>query len=286
MAQLSRNSPIGIFDSGIGGLTVAGELAKTLPAEKFIYIGDNANFPYGTRDAYDIQRSVVQIGTWLQNRGCKLIIIACNTATAAGLEVAQNSLNIPVVGVIKPGAVTAASTSKNRNIGILATRATINSHAYKQAIKAIDPGFSVVEVAAQMFVDIAENQLPACAQYNDGADGKYPAEVQDPLEEIAAEYCKPIIKHNCDTVILGCTHFPFLKPAIEAVLPQVNLVSPSAECILGAKKILEGQNLLNDGVPEFASNKFYTTGNSTDKFIEFGKKVFSVNSLQVNHLEL
>ena len=150
------NAPIGIFDSGYGGLTVARAIAERLPHENIVYVGDSARCPYGPRDLHEVDGFVQQIGGWLVNQGVKLLVIACNTATAAGLAHAQQTFSVPVVGVVEPGARAAVRATLNRRVGVIATKGTIESGAYSTAIRNLDAGITVFSTPAPRFVEIAE----------------------------------------------------------------------------------------------------------------------------------
>ena len=157
--QTFDNAPIGVFDSGFGGLTVAREIAKALPEESIIYVGDSARCPYGPRSLSEVDGFVQQIGSWLVQRGVKLIVIACNTATAAGLAHAQQTFPVPVIGVVEPGARAAAHATRNKRVGVIATKATVESDAYTKAIRHLDAGITVFSTATPRFVEIAEQGI-------------------------------------------------------------------------------------------------------------------------------
>lgn len=216
------------------------------------------------------------------------MIIACNTATAAGLKQAQKKLSIPVVGVIDPGARTAINFSETNNIGILATNACVKSKAYSDAIHRLNKDANVVEVAAQKLVDIAENELPACVLYNeDDYETLFPESTKQELDLYTKLYCKKLIDARCDTVVLGCTHFPFVKPAIQKTLGKnVNLVSPSAECVNDAITILKKSDLLNDKIVAFNENKFYSTDSLKEQYLQFINKVFPNSKINVSKLDI
>ena len=157
--QTFDNAPIGVFDSGFGGLTVAREIAKALPEESIIYVGDSARCPYGPRSLSEVDGFVQQIGSWLVQRGVKLIVIACNTATAAGLSHAQQTFSVPVIGVVEPGARAAAHATRNKRVGVIATKATVESDVYTKAIRHLDAGITVFSTATPRFVEIAEQGI-------------------------------------------------------------------------------------------------------------------------------
>ena len=153
------DAPIGVFDSGFGGLTVARELAKALPRESIVYLGDSARCPYGPRTLQEVDGFVQQIGGWLVDRGVKMVVIACNTATAAGLAHAQRTFPVPVIGVVEPGARAAAHATRNNRVGVVATKATVESNVYTRAIRHLDAGITVFSTATPRFVEIAEQGI-------------------------------------------------------------------------------------------------------------------------------
>ena len=206
------NAPIGVFDSGFGGLTVAREIAKVLPDESIVYVGDSARCPYGPRSLSEVDGFVQQIASWLVGRGVKLIVIACNTATAAGLAHAQQTLPIPVIGVVEPGARAAAHATRNKRVGVIATKATVESDAYTKAIRHIDAGITVFSTATPRFVEIAEQGIRMAEgpieNYTSLASKVY---IRPAFQEIAKDYLEPLRRCEIDTLVLGCTHFPLLK---------------------------------------------------------------------------
>ena len=224
------NRPIGVFDSGYGGLTVARALQKRLPEESILYFGDSARCPYGPRDQAEVDGFVQQICTWLVGRDVKMIVIACNTATAAGLAHAQENFSVPVVGVVEPGARAAAHTTLNRRVGVIATKGTVDSNAYSDAIRHIDAGITVFSTATPRFVEIAEMGL----KLSDGPIEDYMADttkvyIRPEFEDIARQYLEPLRRCDIDTLVLGCTHYPLLKALIGGVVGRkVTLVNSAA----------------------------------------------------------
>jgi glutamate racemase len=260
-----NNSPIGIFDSGFGGLTVARAIRERLPHESLIYFGDTKRCPYGPRSLEEVCTFTKQICTWLSKQNVKLIVIACNTATAAGLAMAQREFNIPIIGVIEPGARAAVRTTRNRKVGVLATQGTVNSGAYTQAIHALDAGAEVVSSAAAKFVDIVEDGL----RKEDASEY-----MQSAFSEVAESYLAPIKKAQVDTVVLGCTHFPILSGAIRKSLgSNVTLVSSAAETAKDVAETLAYRNHLcaQDHKPRY---KFATTEEDLEEFKNLGQLIF------------
>lgn len=236
------NRPIGIMDSGIGGLTAVKELCRQLPNESFIYVGDNARLPYGPREVDEVARFVLEIGHFLEKKGAKLLLIACNTATVAGLYRAQKELSIPVIGMIQPGSQAAVKASKHHHYAVFATEGTVNSHAYKKAITEMDQQAKVTEIACPSFVTLVEQH-----HWNDS------------LAQLAVrEAVTKIDDDFVDTLILGCTHFPILKECIEQEV-TMNLVDPGKESISDVAEFLNTHQIQADKTPGKAM--FYTTGN-------------------------
>lgn len=282
-----NTAPIGVFDSGFGGLTVAREIAKKLPHESIIYLGDSARCPYGPRDLDEVDGFVQQIGEWLVARGVKLMVIACNTATAAGLVHAQQTFPVPVIGVVEPGARAAAHATKNRRVGVIATKATVESEAYTKAIRHIDAGITVFSTATPRFVEIAEQGIRMAEgpieNYTSLASKVY---IRPAFQEIAREYLEPLRRCDIDTLVLGCTHFPLLKALIGGVVGrEVTLISSAQEAARDVAEILErrGACAPDNHVPHYA---FYTTGADVEEFRNFGSRVFRASIDEVAHVQL
>lgn len=210
-----NNAPIGIFDSGLGGLTILKALRRTLPHEKLIYFGDTANVPYGSKSKQTVTQFSLDIARFLEQKGVKLIIVACNTASALALNTLKKQISVPVLGVIEPGAAKAAATTRNGRIAVLGTEATVKSGAYRQQILQKYPQAHVLQVPCPLFVPLVEEGW-----------------AKKPLSELAArEYLKPVLKNGADTVILGCTHYPVLKPVIARVLGKEARLVDSADTL-------------------------------------------------------
>lgn len=280
-------APIGVFDSGFGGLTVAREIAKALPQESLIYVGDSARCPYGPRDLGEVDGFVQQIGAWLVAQGVKMIVIACNTATAAGLAHAQRTFPVPVIGVVEPGARAAVHATRNRRVGVIATKGTIDSGAYAKAIRHIDAGITVFSTATPRFVEIAERGIRMAEgpveDYTSLASKVY---IRPAFQEIAKEYLEPLRRCEIDTLVLGCTHYPLLKALIGAVVGRdVTLISSAKEAARDVREILDRKRAL---APEgtVPLRRFYTTGNDIDEFRSFGGRVFRQPLESVEHLDL
>jgi glutamate racemase len=221
MATRPLNSSIGIFDSGVGGLTVFREIARALPHHSLIYLGDSARVPYGTKSAETVTRYSLQAAAHLLDRGIGMLVVACNTATAAALPALQSSLKIPVIGVVEPGARAAVERTRGR-IGVIATEGTVRSKAYTNAIRKLDPKIEVIESAAPLFVSLAE----------EGWANTHVA------REVAEIYLSPLLDAGIDTLVLGCTHYPILRGTIEQVTGEkiaiVDSAETTAECVRAA----------------------------------------------------
>lgn len=209
-----NEAPIGIFDSGVGGLTVVRAIMTRLPGESIIYFGDNARGPYGPRSIQEVREFALEISSFLENMGVKLIVIACNSATSAGLLDVQRRCRVPVLGVVEPGARGAVQATLNRRIGVIGTVVTIRSRAYLRAIRALDAGATVISRACPTLVDFVER-----------------GEVEGPrVEAEVARYLLPLKRKGIDTLVLGCTHYPLLKEVIGRVMgPGVRLISSDEE---------------------------------------------------------
>lgn len=255
--NISKNSSIGVIDSGIGGLTVLAELKKVLSKEKFIYVGDFAHFPYGEKTVDEICEYSLEVCDWLIEQGVKMIVIGCNTITAAALDYIRENVDVPVVGVIDAGVRSALEHSKNKTIGVLATRATIDLGIFQHKFLEKHANLHIVGVGAQKFVSFVENDLDMILN-NPSSE----------FDEALKKYTKPLKEQGCDTVVLGCTHFPPLKDILQKELgADVKIVSPSKNTAEEVRDKLEEKNLLNDS--EFKCD-YYTTGDNIAEFEKFG----------------
>ncbi|HEY5506424.1 MAG TPA: glutamate racemase [Coriobacteriia bacterium] len=278
--------PIGVFDSGLGGLTVAGEIMRTLPYESVLYVGDTARCPYGPRSRDEVRRFVLQIGAWLATHHVKMLVIACNTGTAAGLAAAQRTFDVPVIGVVEPGARAAVKATRNHKVGVIATVGTVESGAYANAVRAIDAGVTVFSVATPKFVEIVEQGLhmgPGSLEevFADSSD----VFVRPSFYEIARDYLDPMKRTGLDTLVLGCTHFPLLAPAIKQVMGRgVRIISSAQET---SREVAETLRARRDLAP--ASNvprhRFVTTGDA-DEFARLGTRVLGSKIAKAEHLDV
>ncbi|MEG0476938.1 MAG: glutamate racemase [Raoultibacter sp.] len=281
------NAPIGIFDSGYGGLTVVREIMAALPHESIVYVGDTARCPYGPRTLAEVDSFVQQIGRWLVEHQVKMIVIACNTATAAGLAHAQETFDVPVIGVVQPGARAAAQTTKNGRVGVIATKATVDSEAYTKAIRALDARITVFSTATPRFVEIAEQGIRMAQgpieNYTALASKVY---IRPAFQEIAQDYLDPLRRCEIDTLVLGCTHFPLLKTLIGGVVGRdVVLISSAQEVAKDVDSTLSRreQCASPENLPTY---QFFTTGTDADEFKGFGSRVLGLSLDSVCAIDL
>ena len=264
--NIDRNAPVGVFDSGIGGLTVAREIMRNLPSEKIVYFGDTARVPYGSKSRETVIRYSRQIIHFLQEQKVKAIVVACNTASAFALDAVKDELDIPILGVIEAGAKVAAEETRNKRVGIIGTVGTVDSGIHASYLRELDPEITVIGKACPLFVPLVEEGWR-----------------KDPVTEIVARrYLKEMQDEKVDTLILGCTHYPLLIPAIRSVLggvigsimgDQVQLVNPAYETSLALKQLLIEQDLLNQGsVEEEFPYRFYVS-DAAEKFKSFANSI-------------
>ena len=262
-----NDAPIGIFDSGFGGLTVAREIAKELPEESIVYFGDTARCPYGPRSQDEVDGFVQQIASWLVGRGVKLIVIACNTATAAALPLAQRTFGVPVIGVI-------------------ATPLTIESDAYARAIHQLDAGVNVYSLATPSFVPLVEKELATGYHlHQDWLEDRDVFLTPDALGTVRAGL-DPLLRSDIDTLVLGCTHFPLLAPAIhEAFGRDLNIVSSAEETAREVAETLARRNQLV-GPEATVRHRFATTSDDITAFAAAGKFIFGGGLTSIEHIDI
>src|SRR5262245_10712783 len=228
---MTNTAPVGVFDSGIGGLTVAHEIIRQLPHESIVYFGDTARVPYGPKSPDTVRRYSREIASFLREQGVKNIVIACNTATAHALDALRSEMDMPVTGVVEPGARAAVAATNRGHIGVIGTAGTIKSGGYERAIRAIDAGVRVTPRACPLFVPLVE-------------EGWIDHEA---TRLIAREYLAPLIAADIDTLVLGCTHYPLLKPLLCDVLgPKVTLIDSAEETAAETARTLETKHLTAD----------------------------------------
>jgi glutamate racemase len=228
---LDRNLPIGIFDSGVGGLTVYRALHERLPNERFVYLGDTARVPYGTKSLATVERYAVENAKFLEAHGIKLLVVACNTASALALPAIRKAVKAPVIGVIEPGSRAAVEAARGENIGVIATEATVNSGAYANAIAALNAGAEVIERACPLFVPLAEEGWANT----------------DVARIVARDYLSGFSKTSIAALVLGCTHYPILRDVIsETVGAEITLIDSGAATDVDVESLLEKSSLTHD----------------------------------------
>ena len=228
---MDRNLPIGIFDSGVGGLTVYKALHERLPNERFVYLGDTARVPYGTKSLATVERYAVENSRFLAAHGIKLLVVACNTASALALPAIRAAIKVPVMGVIEPGSRAAVEVAQGANIGVIATEATIQSGAYARAITSMRPNGQVIEKACPLFVPLAEEGWAN----------------SDVARNVARDYLSEFTKTSLGALVLGCTHYPILRDVIsETVGSEVTLIDSGAATARDVESLLETSALTHE----------------------------------------
>lgn len=259
MADRGDARPIGVFDSGVGGLTVLAELRRRLPDESTLYLGDNARTPYGPRPADEVRRFTLEALDWLLEQDVKLLVLACNTATARALPDVRDRATVPVVGVVRPGAVAAAAATRRRAVGVIATAGTVESGAYHNAIVDADPAIAVAQVACPELVPMVEAGI---------MDGRR-------AESVLRAYLDPLVaSHSAmDTLLLGCTHYPLLRSPIQAIVgPDVSVVDSAFTTALAVEDLLDA---LGSRAPigAAAGHRVTTTGD-VGAFVTVAQRLF------------
>ncbi|MGN0480557.1 MAG: glutamate racemase [Lachnospiraceae bacterium] len=272
MATISKDAPIGVFDSGVGGLTVAREIINQIPNERIVYFGDTARVPYGSKSKDTIIRFSRQIIRFLQTEGVKAIVIACNTASAFAIDVVSKEFDMPIIGVVKPGARVAAATTKNNRIGIIGTEGTINSGIYTEFITNLRPEVKVIGKACPLFVPLVEEGM-----------------TDDIItRQVIERYLSSFKQENIDSLILGCTHYPLLRKSIgEFMGPEVNLVNPAYETALELKRVLERENLANKKDKDSPSEmyRFYVS-DAAEKFKKLANSILPFDVETTKEIEI
>jgi len=254
--RLNSSSPIGVFDSGIGGLTVVAALRRTLPSEKILYVGDTARVPYGGKSPETVTRYSKEIADVLVSEGAKMVVVACNTASALAVPSLSLSYPVPLVGVIEPGAAAAVLATRNGRIGVIGTKATVTSDAYGKAIRALNPEIIVTAVACPLLVPLIE-------------EGLFEDEI---TRTMVRRYLEPLLRAGIDTLVLGCTHYPLLKRVIARICgKQVTLVDSAENCALAVRALLapSGQG---EGTPDGTSRLDVLLTDSSEGFLRIAEK--------------
>ncbi len=265
----NQNKPIGIFDSGIGGLTVAAEIFMQSPSEDVVYFGDTGRYPYGPRSENIVKKFSRQNANFLIKKKVKLIVVACNTASAYALNYLKRIYGVPIIGVVLPGAAAAAALTKNKKIGVIGTQGTISSGSYQKALKKIDGSLKIAARACPLFVALAEEGY-----------------TQKPASKlIAKDYLSELKNKNIDTLVLGCTHYPLLRKTISGVMgKKVRLVDSAEQTAAVVKFLLKESNLAN---PQKRSGekKFYVS-DSPKKFKQLGERFLGKRIAKVELIDI
>ncbi|MFV0435540.1 MAG: glutamate racemase [Leucobacter sp.] len=266
---LSPLAPIGVFDSGVGGLTVARAIRDQLPNESMIYVGDTARTPYGPRPIAEVRRFALDILDDLVDQGVKMLVIACNTASAAVLRDARERYDVPVVEVIGPTVRSAAAITRNRRVGLIGTAGTIQSRAYDDLF-AMRPDIELTSAACPRFVELVE------AGQTSGPE----------VHAVAKDYLAPLVGQHIDTLVLGCTHYPFLRGALAQVVgPEVALVSSDIETANEVFRVLTEQGLLRPADAGEPVVRYEATGADTLAFVELARRMLGIGIDAVDRLE-
>lgn len=251
--------PIGVFDSGVGGLTVLAELRRRLPDEATLYLGDNARTPYGPRPADEVRRFTLEAVDWLTAQDVKLLVLACNTATARALEAVRDRVDVPVVGVVRPGAVAVTAATRSQRVGVIATAGTVESGAYPAAILEADPRVRVIQQACPELVPMVEAGI---------VEGRR-------AESVLRAYLDPMLEAEpaIDTLLLGCTHYPLLRPSIQRIVGErVAVVDSAFTTALAVEDLLDALGIRAPGGAD-AGHRVVTTGD-IGAFVAVAERVF------------
>ena len=267
-----NQAPIGVFDSGVGGLTVAREIMRNLPNEKIVYFGDTARVPYGSKSKETVLRYSRQIVRFLRTQDVKAIVIACNTASAMALEEIQKEIDIPIIGVIKPGAKVAAETTKNNRVGVIGTSATVGTHIYRELIQEINPEIEVIEKSWPLLCPLVEEGW-----------------LKDPITDmVLTRYLDELIQEDIDSLILGCTHYPLLRSTINRLVGDgINLVNPAYETALRLGELLRERGIANQGHEEEEFPYRFLVSDMAERFTQFASTIlpFDVSAAQMVNIE-
>ena len=270
--QEEKQRPIGVFDSGVGGLTVVREIMRQLPNEKIVYFGDTARVPYGSKSKETVTRYSEQIVRFLKTQNVKAIVVACNTASAYALEALETEVEFPIVDVVRPGARVAAATTRNGKIGVIGTEGTIGSKIYSSYIHKINPDAKVTGKACPLFVPLVEEGL-----------------LEDPVtDEIASRYLTELMEIGIDTLILGCTHYPLIRQTIGRIIgKEVSLVNPAYETAMELKRGLDAQGILNEKEPALGENRYqFYVSDAAEKFKRFANSIIKYGILSAKTIPI
>jgi glutamate racemase len=261
---MSNSQPIGVFDSGIGGLTVVKALCDRLPNETIVYLGDTARVPYGPKSPETVQRYALELAHMLMEENAKALVVACNTVSSVALPLLTKNFSVPVVGVIEPGARAALQATRNRHVGVIGTRATVRSGAYQKALHATDNNVRVSSRACPLLVPLIEEGL-----LND-----------DITDRVISRYLEPLLADNIDTLVLGCTHYPLLRAAIARALGrEIALVDSAQNCATAVQETLDRQSLRSPA-PERGELRVALT-DEADNFLNVARDALQLNFGQI-----
>ncbi len=268
-----KYAPVGVFDSGVGGLTVAREIMRQLPGERIVYFGDTARVPYGSKSRETIIRYSRQICRFLQDKGVKAIVVACNTASAFALEQVSLEFPLPIIGVVEPGAKVAALATRNGHIGVIGTEGTIGSQIYTKTIHVYRPGAEVVGKPCPLLVPLVEEGW-----------------LKDSVTiEVAQRYLSAFQESDIDTLIMGCTHYPLLRSTLQRILgDRVNLVNPAYETAQELKALLTEHGICNDGGKDEAGLQYqFYVSDAAEKFKSFANSILpcEIEEAQLIHID-
>lgn len=265
-----RDQPIGFLDSGVGGLSVVKEVMEKLPNENILFVGDSARNPYGNKSKAEVIQYSRELSHFLLRKKIKMLVIACNTASAAALDVLKKELDIPVIGVIEPGSKSAVEASRNHHIGVIGTKQTVESNEHRNQISALNSSAKVNTLAVPKFVEIVEN--------NDLTSNYAKSVIQEELKELKGT--------AIDTLILGCTHYPLLAELIQDYLgEEVTLIDPAIATTALIKEYLTENNLLNTNTERSTDSIFYTTA-KTKRFEEIARNWISIGEFKVENIRV
>ena len=269
---LKKDAPIGVFDSGVGGLTVAREIIRQIPNEKIIYFGDTARVPYGSKSKETVTRFSEQIVRFLRTFQVKTIVVACNTASACALDALERDIDIPIIDVVKPGAKAAWEATRNGRIGVIGTDATIGSQIYTKYIQNLNRDITIYGKACPLFVPLVEEGL-----------------LEDPVtDEIARRYLTELIDIDIDTLILGCTHYPLIRSTLGRIMGEgVRLVNPAYETARELKEMLGQLDLLDEEPLGLGSNRYqFYVSDKAEKFVHFANSIIKYGILSAKAVNI
>ena len=269
---MDRNAPVGVFDSGVGGMTVVREIIRQIPDERIVYFGDTARVPYGSKSKETVLHYARQIMEFLKTQKVKAVVVACNTATVYALEEISRETDIPVIGVVEPGARVAAAATKNGRIGVIGTEGTIKSGLYASYLKQLNSSFEVIGKACPLFVPLVEEGL-----WHDSV-----------TDEIARRYLKELKEKEIDTLIMGCTHYPLIRSTIKRTIGDgVSLVNPAYETAVQLRRVLEWEDLIREEHSDnIASQYEFYVSDSPEKIQKFANSILSFEIHQAHQINI